>query len=394
MARPVIVSACRTAIGRFQGGLAPLSASQLGGVVVAEALSRSGVPAEQVDEVLMGNVLQAGLGQNPARQSLRLAGIPDSSAAVTINKVCGSGLKSVMLAAQAIKAGDLQVAVAGGMESMSNTPYYLPDARRGQRLGHAKAVDGIVWDGLWDHYNDFHMGNTAEMVAEKYGVSREDQDAYAAESHRRAVAAQQAGQFDSEIVTVEVPQRKKDPLQFRVDEGPRADSTVEALAKLRPAFQRDGGTVTAGNASSINDGASALLVCDEEYAKANGLKPIAAIKGYATGGLAPEWVMMAPEVATKKLCAMLDCNAQDFDLVEMNEAFAVQMVALQRQLEVDPARWNVNGGAIALGHPIGCSGARVLTTLLYAMQQHDKENGLVGLCLGGGNAVVMAVERI
>ena len=342
----------------------------------------------------MGNVLQAGLGQNPARQSLRLAGIPDSSAAVTINKVCGSGLKSVMLAAQAIKAGDLQVAVAGGMESMSNTPYYLPDARRGQRLGHAKAVDGIVWDGLWDHYNDFHMGNTAEMVAEKYGVSREDQDAYAAESHRRAVAAQQAGQFDSEIVTVEVPQRKKDPLQFRVDEGPRADSTVEALAKLRPAFQRDGGTVTAGNASSINDGASALLVCDEEYAKANGLKPIAAIKGYATGGLAPEWVMMAPEVATKKLCAMLDCNAQDFDLVEMNEAFAVQMVALQRQLEVDPARWNVNGGAIALGHPIGCSGARVLTTLLYAMQQHDKENGLVGLCLGGGNAVVMAVERI
>ena len=394
MARPVIVSACRTAIGRFQGGLAPLSASQLGGVVVAEALSRSGVPGDQVEEVLMGNVLQAGLGQNPARQSLRLAGILDSAAAVTINKVCGSGLKSVMLAAQAIKAGDLQVAVAGGMESMSNTPYYLPDARRGQRLGHAKAVDGIVWDGLWDHYNDFHMGNTAEMVAQKYGVTREEQDAYAAESHRRAVASQQAGHFDAEIVAVEVPQRKKDPLQFCVDEGPRADSTAEALTKLRPAFQRDGGTVTAGNASSINDGASALLVCDEDYAKANGLKPMAAIKGYATGGLAPEWVMMAPEVATKKPCAMIDCNAQDFDLVEMNEAFAVQMVALQRQLEVDPARWNVHGGAIALGHPIGCSGARVLTTLLYAMQQQDKENGLVGLCLGGGNAVVMAVERI
>ena len=371
-----------------------MSASQLGGVVVAEALSRSGVPGDQVEEVLMGNVLQAGLGQNPARQSLRLAGIPDSAAAVTINKVCGSGLKSVMLAAQAIKAGDLQVAVAGGMESMSNTPYYLPDARRGQRLGHAKAVDGIVWDGLWDHYNDFHMGNTAEMVAQKYGVTREEQDTYAAESHRRAVASQQAGHFDAEIVAVEVPQRKKDPLQFCVDEGPRADSTAEALTKLRPAFQRDGGTVTAGNASSINDGASALLVCDEDYAKANGLKPMAAIKGYATGGLAPEWVMMAPEVATKKLCAMIDCNAQDFDLVEMNEAFAVQMVALQRQLEVDPARWNVHGGAIALGHPIGCSGARVLTTLLYAMQQQDKENGLVGLCLGGGNAVVMAVERI
>ena len=394
MARPVIVSACRTAIGRFQGGLAPLSAPQLGGVVVREALSRSGVPGEQVEEVLMGNVLQAGLGQNPARQSLRLAGIPDSAAAVTINKVCGSGLKTVMLAAQAIKAGDLKVAVAGGMESMSNTPYYLPKARKGQRLGHAQAIDGIVWDGLWDHYNDFHMGNTAEMVAQKYGVTRDEQDAYAAESHRRAVAAQQAGHFEAEIVAVEVPQRRADPIRFQVDEGPRQDSTTSALGKLKPAFQPDGGTVTAGNASSINDGASALVVCDEDYAKANGLQPIAAITGYATGGLAPEWVMMAPEVATRKLCTLLDCSARDFDLVEMNEAFAVQMVALQRRLEVDPARWNVHGGAVALGHPIGCSGARVLTTLLHAMQQHDKESGIVGLCLGGGNAVVMAVERI
>jgi len=371
-----------------------LSAPQLGGVVVREALSRSGVPGEQVEEVLMGNVLQAGLGQNPARQSLRLAGIPDSAAAVTINKVCGSGLKTVMLAAQAIKAGDLKVAVAGGMESMSNTPYYLPKARKGQRLGHAQAIDGIVWDGLWDHYNDFHMGNTAEMVAQKYGVTRDEQDAYAAESHRRAVAAQQAGHFEAEIVAVEVPQRRADPIRFQVDEGPRQDSTTSALGKLKPAFQPDGGTVTAGNASSINDGASALVVCDEDYAKANGLQPIAAITGYATGGLAPEWVMMAPEVATRKLCTLLDCSARDFDLVEMNEAFAVQMVALQRRLEVDPARWNVHGGAVALGHPIGCSGARVLTTLLHAMQQHDKESGIVGLCLGGGNAVVMAVERI
>jgi acetyl-CoA C-acetyltransferase len=380
MGRPVIVSACRTAIGKFQGALAPLTAPQLGGVVVKEALARAGVPQDQVEEVLMGNVLQAGLGQNPARQSSRLAGIPDAAAAVTINKVCGSGLKTVMLAAQAIKAGDLKVAVAGGMESMTNTPYYLPSARQGTRLGHAKALDGIVWDGLWDHYNDFHMGNTAELVAQKYDVSRADQDAYAAESHRRAVAAQEAGHFDAEICSVEIPQRKGDPVQFAVDEGPRKDTSAESLGKLRPAFQRDG--------------ASALVVCEEEWAKAHGLTPLAAVTGYATGGLAPEWVMMAPEVATQKLCSLMGCRAQDFDLVEMNEAFSVQMVALQRQLEIDPARWNVHGGAVALGHPIGCSGARVLTTLLHALRSHDKQRGLAGLCLGGGNAVVMAVERL
>lgn len=394
MGRPVLVSACRTAIGKFQGALASFTSPQLGGLVVKEALRRANVPADQVEEVLMGCVLQAGLGQNPARQSLRLAGIPDAVAAVTINKVCGSGLKTVMLAAQAIKAGDLKVAVAGGMESMSNTPYYLPTARTGTRLGHAQALDGIVWDGLWDHYNDFHMGNTAELVAKKYSVTRQDQDAYAAESHRRAIAAQKAGRFDAEIATVEVKQKKGDPIQVRVDESPRADSTAESLAKLRPAFQPDGGTVTAGNASSINDGASALVVCDEDWAKAHGIKPIARVLGYATGGLAPEWVMMAPEVATKKLCALLKCNPQDFDLVEMNEAFSVQMVALQRQLEIDPAKWNVHGGAVALGHPIGCSGARVLTTLLHALAAHGKSRGIAGLCLGGGNAVVMAVERI
>ncbi len=394
MGRPVIVSACRTAIGKFQGALAPLTAPRLGGLAVAEALRRARVPGDQVEEVLMGNVLQAGLGQNPARQALRAAGIPDAAAAVTINKVCGSGLKSVMLAAQAIKAGDLRVAVAGGMESMSNTPYYLPAARGGARLGHAKAIDGIVWDGLWDHYNDFHMGNTAELVARKYGVSRGEQDAYAAESHRRAVAAQKSGGFDAEIFAVEIEQKKGERTQFKVDESPRADSTVEALAKLRPAFQPDGGSVTAGNASSINDGAAALVVCDEEWARANGIAPIARITGYATGGLAPEWVMMAPEVATRKLCALLHCSPRDFDLVEMNEAFAVQMVALQRQLEVDAAKWNVHGGAVALGHPIGCSGARVLTTLLHALQRHGKTKGIAGLCLGGGNAVVMSVERI
>ncbi len=394
MGRPVIVSACRTAIGKFQGALSSSTAPQLGGLAVAEALRRAKVPPERVDEVLMGNVLQAGLGQNPARQALRAAGIPDAAGAVTINKVCGSGLKAVMLAAQAIKAGHLEVAVAGGMESMSNTPYYLPAARSGARLGHTQAIDGIVWDGLWDHYNDFHMGNTAELVATKYGVTRAEQDAYAAESHRRAIAAQQSGAFVAEIFAVPVKQKKGDPVMVAVDEGPRADATVETLAKLRPAFQRDGGTVTAGNASSINDGAAALVVCDEEFAQANALTPLARITGYATGGLAPEWVMMAPEVATRKLCALLKTTPAEFDLVEMNEAFAVQMVALQRQLEVDPAKWNVHGGAVALGHPIGCSGARTLVTLLHALARHGKTRGLVGLCLGGGNAVTMAVERV
>ena len=394
MGRPVIVSACRTAIGKFQGALASFSAPQLGGLAVAEALRRANVPGVEVEEVLMGNVLQAGLGQNPARQSLRAAGIPDAVAAVTINKVCGSGLKTVMLAAQAIKAGDLKVAVAGGMESMSNAPYYLPTARGGARLGHTQALDAIVWDGLWDHYNNFHMGNTGELVAKKYGITRAEQDAYAVESHRRAVAAQKAGAFDAELFAVEIKQKKGDPIVVKADEGPRGDSTIEALAKLRPAFQPEGGTVTAGNASSINDGAAAVVVVDEDYAKAHGLKVLARITGYTTGGLAPEWVMMAPEVATKKLCALLKCSPADFDLVEMNEAFSVQMVALQRQLEVDPAKWNVHGGAVALGHPIGCSGTRVLVTLLHALQRHGKTRGAAGLCLGGGNAVVMSVERV
>ncbi|MBZ0151239.1 MAG: acetyl-CoA C-acyltransferase [Planctomycetes bacterium] len=394
MGRPVIVSACRTAIGKFQGALASFSAPQLGGLAVAEALRRAGVPADAVEEVLMGNVLQAGLGQNPARQALRLAGIPDSQAAVTINKVCGSGLKTVMLAAQAIKAGDLKVAIAGGMESMSNAPYYLPAARGGARLGHTQALDAIVWDGLWDHYNNFHMGNTGELVAEKFHISREAQDAYAAESHRRAVAAQQAGAFAAEVFPVSIKQKKGDPIAFQVDEGPRADSTVESLAKLKPAFKPNGGSVTAGNASSINDGAAAVMVCDEDWAKAHGLKPLARITGYATGGMAPEWVMMAPEVATRKLCALQNCRPNDFDLVEMNEAFSVQMVALQQKLEVDAAKWNVHGGAVALGHPIGCSGTRVLVTLLHALRRHGKSRGLAGLCLGGGNAVVLSVESI
>jgi acetyl-CoA C-acetyltransferase len=381
MGRPVIVSACRTAIAKFQGALSSFTAPQLGGLAAAEALRRSGIPGEQIDEVLMGNVLQAGLGQNPARQVLLAAGIPNSQPAMTVNK-------------QAIKAGDAKCILAGGMESMTNAPYYLPKAREGARLGHTQALDAVVWDGLWDHYNDFHMGNTGELVADKYGITREEQDAYAAGSHAKAVAAQAAGAFEQEIFQVEIQQRKGDPIQFLTDEGPRADSTVESLAKLRPAFKRDGGTVTAGNASSINDGAAATIVCDEDFAKAHGLKPLARITGYTTGGMAPEWVMMAPEVATRNLCALMKCEVSDFDLIEMNEAFSVQMVALQRQLKADPEKWNVHGGAVALGHPIGCSGTRVLVTLLHAMHRHQKARGMAGLCLGGGNAVVMGVELI
>ena len=393
MPSPVIVSACRTPIGKFQGGLAPYSASKLGSLAVAEAMRRAGVEAEAVDEVLMGTVLQAGQGQNPARQAALGAGLPESVAACTINKVCGSGLKTVMLAAQAIKAGDLSIAVAGGMESMTNAPYLLPQARAGQRLGHGELVDSLVGDGLWDVYNDYHMGNTGELVAKEYDVSREAMDEWAAMSQQRAVAAQQAGKFDGELFSVEVPGRKGAVNVVDKDEGPRDGTTAEGLAKLRPVFQKDG-TVTAGNASTINDGASALVVMDEDRAKALGLTPIARITGYATGGLAPEWVMMAPRVAFEKLCALTSLGLGDFDLVEINEAFAVQLVALTRQLELDVDKVNVHGGAVALGHPIGCSGARVLTTLLYALKDRGLERGACGLCLGGGNAVAMSVEMI
>ncbi len=393
MGQPVIVSACRTPIGKLQGALTPLTAPQLGAVAATEALRRAQLPPDAVDEVLFGHVLQAGCGQAPARQVLRGAGIPDAVGATTINKVCGSGLEAVMSAARAIKAGDAACVLAGGMESMSNVPYYLPEARRGHRLGHAQVVDGMVHDGLWDIYNDFHMGNTGELVAQKYGIGRAEQDAYAAESHRRAVAAQQAGAFAGEIVAVEVPGRKGTKTVFDTDEGPRADSTAEALAKLKPVFQKDG-TVTAGNASSINDGASAVVVMDERAAAERGVQPMARILGYATGGMAPEWVMMAPEVAVARLCEQLGCTPQDFDLFEINEAFSVQCVALLRQLELDHDRVNVNGGAVALGHPIGCSGARVLTTLLHALKARGASRGVAALCLGGGNAVAMAVEVI
>ncbi len=396
MGRPVIASACRTPIGKFLGGLSSFTAVELGTQVATEALRRAGVGGDVVEEVLMGCVLQAGLGQNAARQVLRGAGIDDGVGAMTVNKVCGSGLKAVMLAAQAIAAGDLRCALSGGMESMSNVPYYLPDARKGKRLGHSRALDGVIQDGLWDVYNDIHMGNTGELVAQKYQVSRERQDQYAVESHRRAVSALEEGRFAKEIVPLEVVGRKGQVTVVDRDEGPRADCTMEALAKLKPAFVKEGveGTVTAGNSSSINDGASALVVMDEEMASAQGLRPMARILGYATGGVAPEWVMMAPEVAISKLCKKLGCEVGDFDLIEINEAFAVQIVALMGALGLDPEKLNANGGAVALGHPIGCSGARVLTTLLHALEERDLSRGMAALCLGGGNAVVMAVERM
>ncbi|MGE0143039.1 MAG: acetyl-CoA C-acetyltransferase [Planctomycetota bacterium] len=392
MGYPVIVAACRTPIGRFQGSLSSFTAPQLGALAVAEALRRAQLPPDAVDEVILGNVLTAGVGQAPARQALRGAGIPDSVGALTINKVCGSGLKAVMLAAQAIKAGDLKVAVAGGMESMTNVPYYLPQARGGQRLGHGKLIDGMIQDGLWDVYRDFHMGMTAELVAEKYEIRREEQDAWSLQSQQRAVAAEAAGRFDAERFPVSIQGRKGETTAFAKDEGPRADASAEGLAKLKPAFKPQGGTVTAGNASTINDGAAALVVMDSDEARTRGVAPLARITGYATGGMAPEWVMMAPEIAVKKVCALTKMKPQDFDLVELNEAFAVQSVALARVLELDPAKVNVNGGAVALGHPIGCSGARILTTLLYALRDRGLRRGLAGLCLGGGNAVALSIE--
>jgi acetyl-CoA C-acetyltransferase len=391
MGRPVIVSACRTPIGRFQGSLTPFTGPQLGALAVREALARAQLPADAVEEVIMGSVLQAGLGQNPARQALRGAGIPDAVGAVTINKVCGSGLKAVMLAAQAIKAGDLKAAVAGGMESMTNAPYYLPDARAGHRLGHARVVDGMIADGLWDVYNDFHMGMTGELVADKYEISRQQQDEYAARSQQKAVAAEQAGKFDAERFPVEIQGRKGEVTVFAQDEGPRAGTTAEALGKLKPAFKKDG-SVTAGNASTINDGAAALVVMDSDEAKARGIAPLATITGYATGGMAPEWVMMAPEIAVQKVCALTGLKPQQYDLIELNEAFAVQAVALLRSLDLDPERVNVHGGAVALGHPIGASGARILTTLIHALRDRGLSRGLASLCLGGGNAVALTLE--
>ncbi len=391
MKQAVIVGAARTAVGKFNGSLSRFSAPQLGSLAVTAALERAGVDSGAIDEVILGNVLQAGVGQNPARQAALGAGFDPSIAAFTVNKVCGSGLKSVALAAQAIRAGDSELLVAGGMESMTNAPYLIRKARGGLRLGHGELTDSMVADGLWEAFEDYHMGNTAEQVAEKYDVPRPRQDAYAAESHQRAAAA--AGKFEREIVPVEVPQRKGDPIQFKTDEGVRPDTTGEELAKLRPAFRKDG-SVTAGNASQISDGGAAVVVAEEERAKALGLKPLARIKGYAIGGVEPKWVMMAPVDAVNKLNAKLGTSIDDFDLIELNEAFSSQACAVMGELKMDPAKVNVNGGAVALGHPIGASGCRILVTLLYAMMDRGAATGLATLCLGGGNAVALAVERL
>lgn len=393
MDQAVILSAVRTPIGKFQGGLAPLSAPQLGAKAVAEAVRRAGIEPSSVDEIIMGNVLQAGLGQNPARQAGLNGGLDVRVAAMTVNKVCGSGLKAVGLAAHSVLLGEAEIVVAGGMESMSNCPYLLPGARTGYRFGNAEVVDSMVHDGLWDVYNDFHMGITAELVAEKYGITRPEQDQFALESHQRAVRAGKSCFIESQILPIEIPQKKGDPVVIRHDESPREDASLEALGKLRPAFKKDG-TVTAGNAPGTNDGAAALVVTTDRTAARLGKTPMARIVAQAVSGVDPKWIMEAPIYAVEKLLEKTGWDRdRDLDLVELNEAFAVAAIAVTRQLRMDPAKVNVNGGAVALGHPIGASGARILTTLLYEMQRRNVHRGIAALCLGGGNAVAMAVER-
>lgn len=392
MQETVIISAVRTAIGKFQGTLSPFSATDLGAIVVREAVRRAGVSPAQVDEVIMGNVVSAGLGQNPARQAGLKGGLHSHVAAMTINKVCGSGLKAVGLAAQAVHTGNSELVVAGGMESMTNTPYLLPQMRKGCRLGHAKVLDSMIQDGLWDAFEDFHMGITAELVAERYQISRQRQDAYAVESHRRAIDAIRNGRFSDQIAPVPIPQKKGDSISFEVDESPRDDTSLEALARLKPAFKPDG-TVTAANAPGTNDGAAALVVTAAKKAAELGAKPMARIVGQAVSGVEPKWVMMAPVTAVQSLLNKVGWSLAEVDLVELNEAFAVQALAVIQELGLDPARTNVNGGAVALGHPIGASGARILVTLLYEMIRRDAKRGIAALCLGGGNAVALAVER-
>jgi len=388
----VIVSACRTPVGRFQGTLAEVPATRLGGIVIAEALRRAGVENSDVDEVILGNVLQAGLGQNPARQAVLAAGLPQTTPALTINKVCGSGLKAVNLAAQAIATGDADVVVAGGMENMSLAPYLLPRARQGYRMGDGVLVDSMIKDGLWCAMTDVHMGITAENVAEKYGITREMQDVFSAESQRRAAAAIEGGLFRDEIVPVEIPQRKGDPVVFDTDEHPRAGTTADSLAGLKPAFKKDG-TVTAGNASGINDAAAAFLVVSRDYADRHGLKPLATIVSQASAGLDPSVMGMGPLYASKKALEKAGMSVGDLDLIEANEAFASQVLAVGQELGLDPAKTNTRGGAIAIGHPIGASGARILVTLLYGMIHDDAEVGLATLCIGGGQGVATIVKR-
>ncbi|MGD1023984.1 MAG: acetyl-CoA C-acetyltransferase [Candidatus Sulfotelmatobacter sp.] len=390
----VIISGCRTPVGKFQGSLTDLSATQLGAIVVREAVKRAGLNSDQVDECIMGNVLPAGLGQNPARQAAIFAGLSPATGAMTINKVCGSGLKAVALAAQAVQTGNSSIVVAGGMESMTNAPYLLPQARKGYRLGNGKVIDSMVHDGLWDIYNDYHMGITGENVAEKYGITREEQDEFAVNSHRKAVAAMKECRFKSQIVPVELPAKKKGeaPVLFEKDESPREDTTIEALRALKPAFKKDG-TVTAGNAPGVNDGAAAVVVTSAQRAKELGAQPMVRIVAQATSGVEPKWVMMAPVDAVRKIWEKTGWKNEDVDLYELNEAFSVQALGVMRELGLDPNKVNVNGGAVAIGHPIGASGARVLVTLIYEMARRNVKRGIAALCLGGGNAVAMAVER-
>jgi acetyl-CoA C-acetyltransferase len=390
----VIISGCRTAVGKFQGSLTDLSAPQLGAVVVREAVKRAGLSSDQVDECIMGNVLPAGLGQNPARQAAIFGGLSPATGAMTINKVCGSGLKAVALAAQAVQTGNSSIVVAGGMESMTNAPYLLPQARKGYRLGNGQVIDSMVHDGLWDIYNDYHMGITGENVAEKYGITREEQDEFAVHSHRKAVAAMKECRFKSQIVPVEIPAKKKGeaPVLFEKDESPREDTTIEVLRALKPAFKKDG-TVTAGNAPGVNDGAAAVVVTSAQRAKELGLPPIVRIVAQATSGVEPKWVMMAPVGAVRTIWEKTGWKKEEVDLYELNEAFSVQALGVMRELGLDPNKVNVNGGAVAIGHPIGASGARVLVTLIYEMARRNAKRGIAALCLGGGNAVAMAVER-
>ncbi len=389
---PVIVSAVRLPTGRFLGGLKDFPATRLGALVVREAVARAGLSPEDIDECIMGNVVSAGQGQNPARQAAIHGGLPPSVAALTINKVCGSGLKAVMLAAQGIRAGDVEVVVAGGMESMSQAPYLLPRVREGLRMGHGQVLDSLIQDGLWCSFDDWHMGCTGEAVAERYGVSRAEQDAYAVESHMRAARATREGAFTAEILPVEVPQRKGPPAVVSADESIREDTSLDALARLKPAFQKDG-TVTAGNAPGVNDGAAALVVTSAAFAEARGLPVRARIVAQATSGLEPKWVMMTPVPAIQAVAAKAGWTLDEVDLFEINEAFAVQGVAVTHELGISVDKVNVHGGAVALGHPIGASGARILTTLLYALERRDARRGIAALCLGGGNGVALAIER-
>ena len=422
MREVVIVSAVRTPLGKFQGSLQSFAAPRLGALVVREAVRRAGLEGALVNgaisveaddmgaasspaggykaqpaisECIMGCVLQAGVGQNPARQAAIYAGIPAEASALTVNQVCGSGLRAVALAAQAIQAGDAEIVVAGGMESMSNAPYLLPQARFGYRMGNGALVDAMIHDGLWDAYNNFHMGSAAEMVAKEMNISREEQDAFAAESHSRAAAATAQGVFRDEILPVEIPSAKKGaaPTLFEVDESIRPDTTVEALSRLKPAF-KEGGTVTAGNAPGVSDGAAALVVMSADRARTLDLKPIAMIRAQAVSGREPAWFSLAPIDAVRRVAEKTAWPLADVDLFELNEAFSVQALAVTRELGLDPAKVNIHGGAVALGHPIGASGARVLVTLLYALQRYDKDRGIAALCLGGGNAVALAVERV